>query len=162
MSFNSMIQKAYSTGTQTAFTAPLASMKGSLIALNTVVAGTTTSTAGLVLNAGGAFNLEWDSVAAIVETNVTTTSLTVTAKWQVSNDGTNWIDLLTKNSAANVQKAATGTGSLVTTQFVMSLDGVNPAFPYLRAAVLSAGATGGAGDSCTIAYNFRKRSVAFG
>lgn len=160
MSFNSTIVKAYAGGALTAFTAPLASYKGSQIALNGVTAGSTASTAGLVLQAGGVNNIEFDSLCAIVETDLTTSTLTATPKWQVSNDGTNWIDFFGKNTAANVTKAAAGTGSLVTTQWVMALDGFDPSFPYLRLAVQVGVATGGAGDNVTAAYNWRKRFVA--
>ena len=159
MAFNQKIVKSYFTGAQQAFTAPLAAYNGSKIALNTITATSTTSSAGLVIAcAGPQFNIEWESLAAIVETNLTTSTITATTKWQVSNDGTAWIDLLGKNAAANVTKAAAGTGSLVTTQYVQAFDGMNPGFPYLRLAVLVGVVTGGAGDNVTVAYNWRKRA----
>lgn len=161
MSFNSTVTKMSSQGAQTAFTAPLAAYTGSKIALNTITAGSTASTAGLVVVAGqpsgGSKSVEFDSLAAVVETNITTSTLTVTTKWQVSNDGTDWIDFFGKNTAANVTKAAAGTGSLVTTQYVQAWDGVNPQFPYVRLAAQVGVATGGAGDSVTVAYNYRLR-----
>lgn len=158
MAFNQLVVKSYFTGAANAFASPLGSYNGSKIALNTVTSGSTASTAGLVIAcAGSQFNIEWDSLAAVVETGITTTSLTVTSKWQVSNDGTNWVDFLGLNCAANVQVAAAGSGSLVTTQYVQGFPGVNPGFPYIRLAVKTGGATGGTGDNVTVAYNFRKR-----
>lgn len=159
MAFNQKIVKAYFTGAQQAFTAPLAAYNGSKIALSGITATSTVSTAGLVIAcAGPQFNIEWESLSAIVETNLTTNTITATTKWQVSNDGTAWIDLLGKNAAANVTKANAGTGSLVTAQYVQAFDGINPGFPYLRLAVLVGVTTGAAGDNVTVAYNFRKRA----
>lgn len=158
MAFNQLVVKSYSNGTQVAFTAPLASYKGTVIPLNGITAGSTTGVSGLVIAcAGPQFNIEWESLSAIIETNLTTSTITATTKWQVSNDGTNWIDLLGKNAAANVTKSAAGTGSLVTTQYVQAFDGINPGFPYLRLAVLVGTVTGAAGDNVTVAYNWRKR-----
>lgn len=158
MSFNQLVVKSAFTGAGTAFTAPLAAYKGSLVPLTGITATSTTSVAGLVILVGGPqFNIEWESLLAIVETNLTTSTITATTKWQVSNDGTVWLDLLGKNGAANVTKAAAGTGSLVTTQYAQAFDGVNPGTPYLRLAVLVGVATGGAGDNVTVSYNWRKR-----
>jgi len=160
MAFNQRIVKSYSTGASQAFTAPLASYVGSKIALSGVTANSTASSAGLVIAVGGPqFNIQWESLHAIVETNLTTSTITATTKWQVSNDGTNWLDLLGKNGAANVTKAAAGTGSLITTQYVQAFDGINPAFPYLRLAVLVGVATGAAGDNVTVSYNWTKNTI---
>ena len=158
MAFNQLVKKSVFTGAKTAFTAPLAAYSGSIVALNTLVAGATASSAGLVIPvAGPQFSIEWDSLSAMVETNLTTATITATTKWQVSNDGTQWLDLLGKNCAANVTKAAAGSGGLTTTQYAQAFDGVNPGFPYLRIAVLVGVVTGGAGDSVTCSYNYRLR-----
>jgi hypothetical protein len=158
MSFNSRLVFAGGvTGATTAYTSPLASYKGSQIALNTVVAGTTTSTAGLVL-AFGSNDIEWDSLAALVETDITTNTITVSSKWQGSGDGTNWVDIVNLNGVAKLQIAAAGTGSLITTQYFHPLAGVNPFTRYIRLAVVNAVATGGAGDNVTVSYCFRRRS----
>lgn len=158
MAFAQLSVQAAFTGAGVAYTAPLAAIKGSLIALNTLVAGSTASSAGLVIPvAGPTWNIEWDSLSALVETNLTTLNITATTKWQVSPDGTNWVDLLGKNGAANVTKAAAGTGGLVTTQYVQSFDGINPGFRYIRLAALVGAATGAAGDNVTASYYFRKR-----
>ena len=161
MAFNQLVVKNASTGAATAFSAPIASQNGSNIALAGVAAGSTTSSAGLLIPiAGPQWNIEWDSLCATVQTKVTTTGLIVTTKWQVSNDGVNWVDFVGTNNAANVAVAATGTGALVVTTYVQALVGVNPSFPYFRIAVLSTGATGAAGDNVICSYNFRKRWIA--
>jgi hypothetical protein len=160
MSFASSIVKSYAGGALTAFAAPLASYKGSQIPLNGITATSTTSTAGLALQVGGVNNIEFDSLSALVETDLTTNTITATTKWQVSNDGTNWVDLLGKNLAANATKSAAGTGGLVTTQYVQVCDGFDYSWPYIRLAVLVGVVTGAAGDNVTVAYNWRKRFVA--
>jgi hypothetical protein len=168
MAFNQQRVKSYSQGAQTAFTAPLAAFKGSQIALNTLVAGTTASTAGLVIALAGAqFNIEWESLVALVETDLTTSGITASTKWQGSLDGTNWVDIVnilgTITPVQNqiipaIQYAAAGTGSLVTKQYFHPLMGVNPGVDYVRLAVLTGAQTGAAGDNVTVSYCFRKRS----
>jgi hypothetical protein len=161
MAFNQLVVKNSFTGTQTAYSAPLAAQNGSNIAMAGVAQNATASSAGLVIPvAGPNWNIEWDSLAATVQTKITTTGLIITTKWQCSNDGTNWIDFVSSNGAANVQVAATGTGSLVVTSYAQALAGVNPGFPYFRLAALNASAsaiTGGAGDNVIASFNFRKR-----
>lgn len=161
MAFNQQIVKSYSTGAQVAFTAPLASYKGTVIPLTGITAGSTAGVAGLVIPvAGPQWNISECALSAIVETNLTTATLTATTKWQVSNDGVNWLDLVGKNGAANVTKSAAGSGGLVTTQYVQAFDGLDPAFPYLRMAVLVGVVTGAAGDNVTCAFQYRKRWAA--
>ncbi len=159
MAFNQQRVKSAFTGAAQAFTSPLNAFNGSKIALNTVTAGSTASTAGLVIAcAGPTWNIEWESLVALVETNITTSTLTATTKWQGSWDGTNWVDFFGLNTAANVTKAAAGTGSLVTTQYFHAFSGMNPGVDYIRLAVQVGVATGGAGDNVTVSYGFRKRS----
>ncbi len=159
MSFNQQRVKSYAQGAQTAFIAPLTAFKGSQIALNTLVAGTTASTAGLVIaNAGAQFNIEWDSLYALVETDLTTNTITVASKWQLSLDGTNWIDIVQDGLLRSKLIAAAGTGSLITTQYVHPLGGINPGADYLRLAVVVGVVTGAAGDNVTVSYGWRKRS----
>lgn len=160
MAFNALRVKSAFTGAGTAFTAPLASYKGSQIALNTVTSGTISSTAGLVIAlAGPTFNIEWESLFALVETDITTSTITVSSGWQGSWDGTNWIQILAGASATSafLQVAAAGTGSLITTQYAHYFPG-NPSFDYVRYAVKVGVTTGAAGDNVTVSYGFRKRS----
>jgi hypothetical protein len=158
MSFNSRLAKSVFQGTATAFTSPLNAFSGSKIALNTITAGSTASTAGLVIPlTNPTFQIEWESLVALVETNLTTSTITATSKWQYSPDGTNWLDVLGLNAAANVTKAAAGSGSLVTTQYFHAFSGINPAAQAVRIAVLVGVATGAAGDNVTCSYFFTKR-----
>jgi hypothetical protein len=145
------------TGASTAYVATgFTTFKGSQIALTTVTSGSTASTAGLSL-ALGSQDVEWDSLAALVETDVTTNTITVASKWQVSPDNTNWCDLVNLNGVAKLQISAAGTGSLVTTIYMHPLAGINPSVRYLRLAVVVGVVTGGAGDNVTVSYCYRKR-----
>ena len=165
MAFNVKRVKAGFQGTGQAYVAPLAAFSGSKIALSTITAGSTVSTAGLVLSMANS-EIEWDSLSALVETDLTTSTITVAGKWLGSLDGVNWIDIVPNNPAAaagtvvlpQVQRAAAGTGSLVTTQYLHAFPGLNPPFDYLRFAVLTGVVTGGAGDNVTVSYCYRKRS----
>lgn len=139
MSFNSRLAKA---------------VKSTVIALNTVVSGTTVGGPSLSLASG---DIEGDTLCANVSSALTTNLLTVTTKWQVSQDGTTWVDVQQSNGAALVRIAPAGTGSLVTTAFCQ-LTQFSPAHPYIRLALVTGGATGAAGDNVTVSYNFRKRS----
>jgi len=173
MAFNVKRVKASYQGAGTAYNAPLAAFSGSKIALTGITAGSTASTAGLVLSmagggsgAGGGAEIEWDSLAALVECDITTSTITVAGKWQGCLDGTNWIDILPNNPAAaagtlslpQLQRAAAGTGTLVTTQYFHAFPGINPPWDYIRFAVLVGVVTGGAGDNVTVSYCYRKRS----
>jgi hypothetical protein len=150
--------------TLTAFIAPWTAYTGVLIPLSGVTAGTTTSASALTIALGGQNgqdqNIEWESISANVQTGLTTNLITAAIVWQVSNDNTNWVTMNQLNSAAYAAFAPAGTASLITTTFVQYLQGYNPGYPYLRAAVLSGGATGAAGDNVKISYNARKRQTA--
>lgn len=148
----------YAIAPLTAMSAPFASIRGSNIALNGVVSGSTTSTAGLVLGGGNVtlLQIEWESLRAKIQTQITTNLLSVVPVWQVSDDGVAWSTLLPQNGAAYVQWPATGTGTLATTTQDQALQ-FNPSAKYVRIAVNSTGATGGAGDNVIVAYSWRQR-----
>lgn len=158
MAFNQLNVKSYASGAVVAFpVAPLTTYTASKIALNGVTTGLVTSTAGLVLAMNSTRqNVEWDSLSANVQVQVTTNALVVTPRWQVSNDGTNWADVVPFEGQTYLAMA-TGTGSLVTTTLVTAFLGINPGHPYIRYAVLSSGATGAAGDNVYVSYNYRTR-----
>lgn len=158
MAFNAQLVKSYAQGAVSAFVAPLTAYTGSAVALSGAVAGTYTSTPGLVIAAGSsAVNIEWESLYAIVQTGLTTSTIVATPVWQGSNDGTNWITLAGPTGGLPVSLASAGTGSLVTTTWAVPFPG-NPSFPYIRLAILNTVATGAAGDNVKVAYNWRRRA----
>ena len=135
-------------------------VQSTAIPLNTLVAGTTTSAAGLVINPGDPrFPIEFDSLVMNVTAAITTSTIVVTTIWQVSDDGTNWRTLFPLNNASYVAVAAAGSGSLVTTNYVQTCNGYNPGKQYIRAAVINTVVTGAAGDNVTISYNWRRRAI---
>lgn len=115
----------------------------SATAVTAVAAGSTVGTAATnVLNCAN-FAPGY-GVVCYVSMVVKTSSLTLAPKWQGSNDGTNWEDIFTVNSAANVATAA-GTGSNVTTTRAVMLP-APPPYKYARLVFVTGGATAHATD----------------
>lgn len=102
-------------------------------------------------------DVEVGSLSAYVSCLVTTNTMTVTAKWQVSIDNSTWVDCSTANSAALVT-FATGTGAGVTTTKVVEAPNGVYGHLYARCVVITGVASaGGAGqDEYTISYNYRR------
>lgn len=104
-------------------------------------------------------------VGARVYAKATTSTLTLTAKWQVlDDDGATWLDVVESNNPANVVMV-TGTGSAVTaTKFLSAPLAVTAGNRQARVIILSAvGVGGGAGtDECSIAYDYRSPSTTLG
>lgn len=96
------------------------------------------------------------TLSARVVASLTTATLTVTGKWQVSENGSTWVDAANSNNAANVV-IATGTGALVETTKAISAPEACYGHTYTRFVLISGvAAGGGAGvDEASIAYNFR-------
>lgn len=96
------------------------------------------------------------TLSAKLVLRVTTSTLTITGKWQVSIDGSTWVDAKNSNNAANVT-LATGTGSLVTTNLVVSALDACYGHLYSRYVLTSGVAVGGGAtvDEVAISYNYR-------
>ncbi len=130
-----------------------------IVALTGVTTGTVTPSTS-VLAPGENQRVGPGSLYMRVSAAITTSSLVVKTLWQGSDDGTTWDTIYQSNGAAYVAVAATGSGSLVTTAYRQWFDfGDAASCQYIRAAVLSTGATGGAGDNITITYGWLKRFV---
>ncbi len=90
----------------------------------------------------------------------TTSSLTISAKWQVADPGASltWVDCAgTPNASANVV-LVTGTGSAVSATLVIPAPSCVYGKHYARLVFVSAGATGGGtggGDQVSVSYNYR-------
>ncbi len=119
--------------------------------IDTIVTGTTTGGSALATN-----GIELGTLSCLFTVEAETTSLTFTAKFQVSDDDSTWYDLAgDAQNPANVT-LATGTGGddAVITR-VLPVPTPVAGWKYVRAAVVSAGATGAATD--TYAFSFRMR-----
>lgn len=98
------------------------------------------------------------SLCANVTTAITTSSLQILTKWQVSQDGTTWVDFYGTNCGANTRVSAAGTGSAVSGFYVQSLPH-DIAYPHVCLAVTASAASGGSADLAIISYNYRKRNA---
>lgn len=101
-------------------------------------------------------SIQVGSLSANVYAKATTNTLTLTAKWQVSDDASTWVDAKPSNNAANVI-VVTGTGSAVTDTICLAApDGVYGK-RYARVRVVSGTGVGaGAGtDEASVSYNWR-------
>lgn len=97
------------------------------------------------------------TLSAKVVLRLTTNTITVAAKWQVSSDGSTWIDCAaTPNNPAAVV-LATGTGSLVTTTVMVPASDAVYGHQYARLVLTSGVASGGGAgvDEASIGYDCR-------
>ena len=104
--------------------------------------------------------VERGTLSAKVVALVTTNLLTLTAKWQVSDNGSTYVDCAAApNNPANVA-FATGTGAPVTTSINLPAPAGVYGVRYARLVLTSgAAAGGGAGvDEATIGYNWTQPS----
>lgn len=129
----------------------------SVVALNTKIVGSVTGALALPVN--GSLGIEWDSLVANVSAGITTNTITVQTRWEVSQDGVTFIPLFGMNGAANVGIAPAGTGGLITTAYAQAASGINPSHQFVRLACVVGVVTGGAGDNITISYNYRRRNL---
>lgn len=115
--------------------------------LNSVVA--TTVTPG---NTVDTTRVARGSLSALVTVKAETDTLTITAKWQVSNDGSTWVDVALPNNAANVA-LATGTSAAdaAVTRAIMAPDAVY-GWHYTRVAIVNGVATGASTDTYSMSY----------
>ena len=94
---------------------------------------------------------EQGSLSCRVSVTAATASLTLALVWQVSSDGSTWYRVSdSNNTAATV--LATGTSAAV--ERVVSAPSATSGWRYVRATILTGGATGGASDLYTGSYNY--------
>jgi hypothetical protein len=83
-----------------------------------------------------------------------TTSITLSALWEVSRDGTTWVQA---RGATNATPVAIGTGTGgVDTAVTRQVDAPAAVYShrYARCSVLTGGASGSAGDQASVSYDF--------
>lgn len=101
--------------------------------------------------------VENGTLSAKVAATATTNTLTITVKWQASDDGSNFTDCASSpQNAANVA-LVTGTGAAVSDTKIFPAPAGVYGKRYARCvAVSGVGVGGGAGvDEASISYNFR-------
>lgn len=94
------------------------------------------------------------SLSARVYWSVFTIDMTLTGKWQMSSDNSTWRDVVGPNNAAHVVlQTGTGTGAKY-----IEAPGCVGGVPYVRFSLVSGAASGTAGDTYSMAYNYVEKS----
>lgn len=119
--------------------------------LNTLVAGSVVAGASIFL---GRANRKVGSLSARVQLTAATSTITMATKWQVSVDGTNWIDVVNGPQNAASVVIATGTAAIVT-KIIPAIE-IIYGYPYARLSVVTGVATGATGDLYVIDYAYRQ------
>jgi len=120
-----------------------------------IVAGTTTGGPTLLMS-----KVVGNTLSALVTVEAETNTLTISVKWQVSNDNSTWVDVAPYNNAAFVVWA-TGTGGddAVITK-MLPLPASAYGWKYARAAVLNLVADGLIADTYRIGYCYEQDQFA--
>lgn len=118
--------------------------------LNTLVAGTVTGMIAVPMNP-----VQNGTLAAELTTLAETNTLTITPKWQVSKDGTNWLDVAPNaaNGAYTIQSTGTGGADAAVTRVIEAPAAVY-AYPYARIAITNGVATGASADTYSNVYSW--------
>lgn len=122
--------------------------------IDTLVAGSVV--AGNAVELGDNSRQKVRALSALVTVDAETASLTMAAKWQVSNDGTTWVDVAngSQNAAAVVLATGTGGADPSVTKAIPAPDAIY-GWRKARLALTTAGATGAATDTYAIGYCYR-------
>jgi hypothetical protein len=118
--------------------------------LNTVVAGTTT--AGTAISTA---NMAPGSLSCLFTVTAETNTITITPKWQVSDDNSTWYDLSGLNNAAQVALATGTAGADAAVSKVLTAPSEVSGWKYVRPAVVNGVATGAATDLYAFELHFR-------
>lgn len=97
------------------------------------------------------------NLSAVLNLDIETSSLTMAAKWQVSNDASTWYDVAhgSQNAAAVVLGTGTGGADAAITKAVPAPDSIY-GYRFARLALVTAGATGAAVDTYSIGYSYNQ------
>lgn len=119
--------------------------------LDGATAGTVTPGNSLLLDV-----VEKGTLSARCVVDAETNGLTITAKWQISNDGSTWEDVLLPNSAAYVVLATGTSGSdAAVTANISAPDAVYGA-RYARIVIVNGAQTGTSSDTYDVSYSFAR------
>lgn len=118
------------------------------------VAGTTT--AGTALATAG---IEMGSLSCLFTLLAETNTITLTGKFQVSNDNSTWYNLAgDAQNPANVLLCTGTAGADTATSVVLPVPPSALGWKYVRPAVVNGVATGASGDTYAMTFYFRKFS----
>lgn len=112
--------------------------------------------AGTAVDLGDNSRQKVKALSALVTVEAETASLTFTAKWQVSNNGSTWVDVAngSQNAAGVVLATGTGGDDAVVSKAIPAPDAIY-GWRKARIALVTAGATGAATDTYALGYCYR-------
>lgn len=127
-------------------------------------AGTATALSGSAPQTGAGNKLDMSRIqpgtlSAEVYGQATTNTLTITGKWQVSDNASTWYDADLANNAADVA-LVTGTGSAVASTKQFDAPAAVYGSRWARFVVVTGVASASTGDEYTIGYSYRARTSA--
>lgn len=124
---------------------------------DTLAAGSTI--AGTAVELGDNSRQKVRNLSALVVVDAETTSFTFTAKFQVSNDGTTWVDVAngSQNAAAVVLATGTAGSDASVTRAIPAPEAIY-GWRKARIALVTGGATGAAVDTYSLSYSYRSGS----
>lgn len=125
--------------------------------------GTATALSGAAPQTGAGNKLDMSRIqpgtlSAKVAATATTNTLTITGKWQVSDNASTWYDADLANNAADAVMV-TGTGSAVAATRQIDAPAAVYGARWSRVVVVTGVASAGAGDEYTIGYDYRARAT---
>jgi len=115
-----------------------------------------TTIGGNALDLGDNARQKVRSLSALVLVDAETATFTWTAKWQVSNDGTTWVDVTNGSQNAAGVALATGTAGAdaAVTRSIPAPDAIY-GWRKARMALVTGGTTGTTSDTYEIGYCYR-------
>lgn len=119
---------------------------------NGVAAGSAVNGNSLFL---GGDSAKVTNLSALIDVDIETSTITLTAKWQVSNDASTWYDLAhgTQNAAGVVIGTGTG-GADASIQRVIPAPDCIYGYRFARLALVVGVTTGAAADTYSIGYSY--------
>lgn len=122
--------------------------------LDTLVAGTVTG--GNAVDIGDNARQKVRNLSALAVIDAETDTITITGKWQVSNDGSTWVDVTNgpQNAAGVILATGTAGADAAVTRCYEAPEAVY-GWRKARFAIVNGVATGAAADTYSISYCYR-------
>lgn len=115
------------------------------------VAGTTNGGTSIRTN-----NILPGTLSCVFLVDAETDTITITGKWQVSDDNVTFVDMPTQNNAANVVLATGTAGADAAVTLAIPAPLAISGRKWVRAAVINGVATGNTVDTFSMTLNYRK------
>src|SRR5690606_32570380 len=99
------------------------------------------------------------TLSALVTVDAEEENITLTAKWQVSNDGATWVDAVVPQNPANVVLATGTAGADAAVTRAIQAPDVVYGWRYARAAIVNGAEAGTTSDTYSIGYCYELADV---